>query len=149
MHASMQNATFAWKEPLGVFAWTSKGANFPGGPIANSAVSEYWPGLSKRNPAPSFSEMIRFAEICLYCPSTVKIRGGVFLETGSRLALPRYFVAVGPDYLETHKLIAQHATDQERLFRPAIKLKLDYNGLAPPEELLRRKSIKIQFWSCG
>ena len=30
MHASMQNATFAWNEPVGVLAWTSNGANFPG-----------------------------------------------------------------------------------------------------------------------
>src|ERR1700733_2395690 len=80
MHASMQNATFAWKEPIGVLAGTSNGANFPGGPIENSAVREYWPGLSKTNPTPSFSEMIRSAEICLYCPSTVKSEGECCLE---------------------------------------------------------------------
>src|SRR5215472_4066413 len=76
MHASMQNASFdEWKVPIADLASPAKGAKFSGGPIENSAVSEYCPGLSKANPMPSFSEMILFAETLLYCPSTVKSEG--------------------------------------------------------------------------
>ena len=79
--------------------------------------------------------MILFAEISLYCPSTVKSEGEYPLVS-SLLALPRYFVAVRPNYFETHKLIAKQATDQNRLFRPTVKLEHDYYALAQREELL-------------
>ena len=103
MHASMQSASFVeWNEPIGGFARLENGANFSGFPIENSAVSVYWPGLSKTNPLPiltSKEEIDRQTIDCPYQPllpqgllpsgRTFKIRIGVNEKVAPQIPMDR------------------------------------------------------------
>ena len=79
----------------------------------------------------------------------MKSEGEYFPVLVRTSTLPRHFVAVRTNHFETHKLIALQAADQNRLFRPTIKLEDDYYVLAHREELLRGKNIRIQFGIFG
>jgi len=81
MHASMQNAAFAeCKDPLGILVFPANGTTYSGGPSEYSAVTEYWPGLSKTNPAPSLSEITLSALISCHLLSTAKSEGEYCLD---------------------------------------------------------------------
>src|SRR5580704_15573499 len=81
MHASIQNPAFVERKvPVGILVSPAKGAKDSGEPSEYSAVTKYWPGLSKTNPPPSLSEIILVAEISLYVSSIAKSEGEYALD---------------------------------------------------------------------
>src|SRR6185503_5877976 len=112
-----------------------KGSEVFWGPHREFGRERVLPSLVEDKPCSVFQRNESVRRDFLILPQHSEVRGGVPFRTGFRLTLPRYFVAVRPEYFETHKLIALQATDQNRVFIPTIKANNDYYRLAQREKL--------------